>query len=517
MAGRLVCDFESLEDGVHHPVSVQTPTTCLGFGDEKNLGVCKINERPGQFCEDNQAGATLMGPVSSMGFVARSCGCNAHNAMCNRHGAKRPPVTRSLIPFQKLLSEHIPSTALCYVEHFTEFGRDWINKWPLCKRAAIVHSQTYDPCEPGKVKNMVKREVYPKLPTKARCIQFYPNLRTQAEYAPEFTSLQKAWGKTMNRAQFGSCKVTFASGMNAEDLGLWMDNVLTDYRDPWFYERDGKNWDSTMGPEHQAVKDQAYYLAGESLCDFAHACAIVRGTGRYPNGKLKYTLEYTTKSGHNDTTLGNNIANAAVTVTAFQGLTCDILVAGDDLLVVVEGDYDFDEILGRENELGIKPEARKFHNIEETSFISGSFAIDDERKIAFVPKPGRLLTRLMWTVHPPAPKQVKGYLRGVALGLLPTVGGMPVIGAWLRCYDDEEIKIVELGKQWKKWMFGDTKTAPRLKGWFRRRYGLDDREVEELENTLILNAYNRCFVKSPALRRIIHVDTCGLDEREVGL
>lgn len=515
MKGRLVLDYDCLGYGVWKPISNQTGTTCLGFGDEENLGVCKIMEKPRAQCQDDQIGATLLAPAASTCYVARSCGCNAHNAMCNRHGVKRNPVTASLVPFQKLLSEHVPVAAGHYAQHIAEYGGEWIRKWPEAKQKLIRESQAIDEIKPHKVKNMVKREIYPKPPTKARCIQFYPNLATQAEFGPEFTSLQKAWGKTMQRAEFGTCKVTFASGMNAKELGEWLSDVLQDYRDPWFYERDGKNWDSTLGAEAQAVKDQAYEFAGDAFCTFVHNSSIVEGLGCYKNGRLKYKLNFTTKSGHNDTTLGNNIVNAAITVMSFQGRKCDIIVAGDDLLVIVEGDFDCDAIVEREKAYGIKPEAYKYHHYEDVSFISGLFATTNDGKILFVPKPGRLIQRLFWTVHPPPPKRVRGYRRGVALGLLPTCGGMPIIGDWLRSYDDGST-VYRSGNSWKVWMYGEDAVTGELDNWFMRRYGLTKSEIAETTEIFVARAHEPVIVRTHVTDRLIMVDTCELDEREAG-
>lgn len=512
--GRLQLDFDSLQYGVHVPVAFDTDTVCLGPGDENNLGDCKISIRPDFTCDGDRKGATLVGLVCGPAYVCRSCGCNAHNAMCNRHGARAPPCHEDFDGFISQLNDLQHEAACTYAMHLAEFGDAWVDRWSLSKRTAIEESQTYDCIYPNRVKLMVKREVGQKMPTKARGIQFYWNLATQALFAPETASLQKTWCSIFRRRLVGTCRITFSSGMNAEQLGCWMDEVLEDYVDPHFYERDGKNWDATMGEKHQRVKNTAYQCAGNDYVDFARHATIVKGFGKFKNaGILKYKLRYTTKSGHNDTTLGNNLVNAAVTWTAFNGLTCDILIAGDDLLVVVEGDFDEHKIAEEERRCGIKPEYRKFLDVEDTSYISGLFARTPQG-YKFIAKPGRLLNLLFWTVHPPSmrPRVLRGYQRGVAKGVMPTMGCVPVVGSWLAKIGDEGFTIKDRSR--RSYTYGSVVQAD-FTGWFHRRYGLSVTEVEELEHILTTHATDRVIVKHPNLDLIIRRDADDIADREV--
>jgi hypothetical protein len=80
--------------------------------------------------------------------------------------------------------------------------------------------------------------------------------------------------------------------------------------------------------------------------------------------------------------------------------------------------------------MGIIPIARIFGSPDDGSFISGVW-IRNNGQYVFVPKPGRLLARLWWAMRPPGKKNLDAHIRGVAQGLLPTCGGLPVIGPFI--------------------------------------------------------------------------------------
>lgn len=502
--------------GTHKLRSNVTGTICLGFGDERNLGDCKILTRPTQGCTGEKAGATLVGPTSGVGYVCRSCGCNAHNAICNRHGAKAPPVTGNFDWFTECFESFEDQLGSMYHEHLEEYGGQWITRWSLGKQKSILMSQKTDPLLPDKVKCMVKRETGHKQPSKARCIQFYWNLATQAEYAPETSSLQKAWCKLFRRFQIDpdnpDMRVTFSSGMNAADLGAWADEALKDYSNPHFYERDGKNWDATMGKPHHDLKIRVYKMTGKEFLDFYQRTSRVKGFGHFGDQILRYVLDYTTKSGHNDTTLGNNIVNAAITCTAFRGMKCDIIIAGDDLLVIVEGDFDENAIAETEKTLGIKPEYRKFKSIEDSSYISGLFAITPQG-VRFIARPARMLSCLFWTVKPPSmkPANLRAFQRGVAKGVLPTMQDVPVVGPWLKMIGDEGATIQDRSR--RVYTYG-SEVRGDFTPWFMRRYGLSQSEIDDLSRVLLEAGAKQVIIRHCALDIIRQVDFADIADRD---
>lgn len=200
-----------------------------------------------------QPGSTAVGPVFGMSWVARSCQCNGVNALVLRHGAKAPPCLREFKDYRSA------------IERFrTEYGlldsdvyEGWLAKWPMSKQEAIKKSVDLDRAKPSALKTFIKREGGHARPKKGRLIQGYATLHAQELCAREFRCFQKALcamfdinGYELRPGVF----VTFGSGLNSVDMARWAKNAMARYARPVFYERDGKNWDSTMQRQHHELK-----------------------------------------------------------------------------------------------------------------------------------------------------------------------------------------------------------------------------------------------------------------------
>jgi len=357
-----------------------------------------------------------------------------------RHGTAQPVVTRDFTQFADALTQNSRRLRSLFYDAFSVWGvgTAWLDRWPLQKRRDILKSVQFDDVMPGLVKFTVKRECGFGQPDKARGIQAYPNLATQEFYARTTYALQKAFGGWLGWRQtvLSGVRVTFASGLGSEDLGRWMADVLAE-GPVVFYERDGKRWDSTMGRLTHDLKMCAYRACGvpDGYLAFVEGGFAVRGQHVSEQGVLRYRLVGTTKSGHNDTTLGNSIINAAIASEACfaLGLNADVLVCGDDLLVAVRGDFDANALAAYESGFGIIPSYRKFLSYRHVSFISGAWFADGMSGFVFTPKPGRLLAKLFWTVNPPRGSR-SDYLGGVVAGLRAVVGLMPVLRVFLHIH-----------------------------------------------------------------------------------
>jgi len=222
------------------------------------------------------------------------------------------------------------------------------------------------------------------------------------------------------------------------------------------------------------------------------------------------------KSGHNDTTMGNTIVNALIALEAVVacGLRASIIVAGDDLLVAVDGAFDEHAVAAVERGCGIVPEYRKFHSWSDVSFISGMWWYAGGI-YNFTPKLGRLLARLWWTVHPPGRKHFHRYRAGVSKGLAPTVGPLPIYSALLGQHVVDSI--VPADKRFD-FVYGRAVAWPGdLVALVAERYGLTSEEVVDADR--VLRQTDRpCVVIHPTLEWITRRDTCDLAERvELGL
>jgi len=390
----------------------------------------------------------------------------------------------------------------------TECWDAWLGKWPLAKRIAIARSMIEDDVLPGLVKAMVKRESGHDVPTRARLIQMYFNLATQESFAREFYAMQKACTSLFQRYLLGhGIRVTFASAMDSVALGTWLSDVLTDLpHGAWYHERDGKNWDSTISAAHIALKLAVYEAHSSGLREFAERCVDVVGSLRSISGVLKYRVRGTTKSGHNDTTLGNSLINAFVTYEAMVrcGLRGDIIVAGDDLLAVIDTDFELDALRDCESAFGIIPVSRKFHHYSQVSFISGVW-FRSGASFLFTPKPGRLLSRLYWTTSPPSRRQFNDWKYSVFMGLWPVCRHLPIVRALLfaNFVHGRRIPVakVELYRN-DPGVVSNLAVAED----FLRRYSITPSEVVDAEHHLLLYGASAGILVHPVLTRIVEFD-----------
>lgn len=461
---------------------------------------------------DKQRGATTVGYVVGPVFVCRACLCNAHNALCNRHGVKQPLVTVDLMPVARMLGEALARRRIDYDEKPYDEVRVWLEKFFQGKRDNLWRSIGTDAVQFDRVKCMVKREVSSPMPKKARLIQFYPNGATQAATGPKMFALQGVLMHSMRRVVVGDVDVTAGCGLRPFEVAEWMrENVAAGAT--WFYERDGKSWDGTMGPEHAHARQFIYSLFDEGLAHDVSQSDIVKALGRFNEGELRYMLKFTVKSGHNDTTLGNTLVNAIISVIAFRhvGVKASVLVTGDDMIACAYGPIDVDELRRVEGNCGIIPESRVFRNPFSTSFVSAIW-VTDGNVMGFVPKPGRLLSRLWWTINPPSPRRMAPYLRGVARGLHGVCHTIPVIRIWLQKFDSEGEAIFtrrHLQFAGTTFDFGDG-----IYSHFATRYGVTERDLRDCEDWLRSLPPVPGFLEHPVLARMVEVDCVDLPDRE---
>jgi len=504
-------DWPDLRYGVYIPQTFVGGTVCLGIGDVGLLGSnCKILEWVYSGCErQEQKGAEMVGPVFGPSFVCRQCLCNAHNALCNRHGVKQPTVTE-IFDFDEAIDEMVRLGVSVVDDCLANF--DWYGKWCYSKQQAIRLSEEADPLMPDAVTAMVKRENSGrKRPSKSRLIQGNRNMRTQAHIGPETYAVQKALGSVLQRFKIGNCDLTMASGMNAHHIASWAQECL-DRGAVQFYERDGKNWDATMQREHFALKYRLYQGWSQKLSDFVKRSAVVTGRMARPTtsgGLFRYRLDHTVKSGHNDTTLGNTLVNLLIATHVFNklGIAASLIATGDDLIACLYDRVDLASVVALEAGCGIKPEARMFDTIEDVSFVSGIFWRISGR-LWFTPKPGRLLARLWWTTSPPGRRKRKQYVAGVSAGLR-SMWGFP----GLRHLFDQRGSADPIGKRAVSHDVVGPSLSEDLCRAMADRYHVPVSMVVDFDDYMAKVPLEPCVVRHPMADIMMDEDMCDIDER----
>lgn len=506
--------------GVHELVNNTATTDCLGPGDEKNIDprheiLTKVLPK---VCNKKfQKGAECIGPVFGPSWVCRSCWCNFHNSLCNRH-AKIAPVITSFFPLAYEMLDHFrPMVGVEYNRNWEYWQKHWLEKWPKRKQLAIEKSRKEELLRFGSVKSFTKREPGHRKVKKSRAIQGYRNFVTQAYLGPSIYALQKACGSVFDfrrgRHRFGNVGITIASGLNALDLGEWMQMVHTRYGKPVFYERDGSNWDATMQAGHQDLVNVIYDCMEDEIYAAIQMCREVHGFS-LSKGEfdviIRYVLKETTKSGHNDTSLRNSIINACIAYEAFrsQHIDCELIVMGDDLLVAAGQRIDAPKMIHLESTMGIIPEAGVMDDYTKVTFISGRW-IRTKTGFIFCPLLGRLLLRLYWTSKNVDPKKMASFKYSIAMGLKPAVGAFPIYDALLSCKKE---KLMDTGKFMETWdcvQHYDEGVMQHLCD----RYTTIPQEIEDLCNVIRANIDTPCLIKHPLADRIIEVDLRPVERR----
>jgi hypothetical protein len=512
--------YSMLPPGVNalRPNVTSVGSLCMGYGDERKLDPFKCRVKfftRNRVCGllDRSPGAWLVGWSTIVAGTTTKCICNAHQALCTRHGTRIGKERLDLGYYFKQFAQHLRPYQNAYAECALLERSCWEAKWPEQKRKAILKSQATELEDPGRVKFMVKWEVYHKEPTKSRGIQFYTNLATQAMFGPQFSAFAKTLIEAFNGQDevLPGIRITFALGKDAGGIAAWADGVVADGYDH-FYERDGKSWDATMSRKHSRFKERLMAIFDPELAQFVADCACVVGTAVGKDGVMRYTMNWTVKSGHNDTSSGNSLINAAIAACSAHrlGLRAHIIVMGDDLLMAVRGDFDLDGMIANEADYGIVPEAQKFDNIFDVSFISGIF-IPASNGYGFCPIPGRLVSRLWWTIKKPT-RKLGEYLNGVAAGLMPTCHGVPVVRKFMSPFRNGG-KIGHTDRGYNYIGVNVDTEDDEMMLWAQGRYGLSRTDIVETESWLDSLPAEPLLLTHPTLTRIMEVDMREVDER----
>jgi hypothetical protein len=437
----------------------------------------------------------------------------------------------------------------------------WLAKWSQAKQRSIIAS--LDACEPetpNLVTSMVKREVmvgldfgrpdFIKVPTKARLINYYRFLAAQERHAFRYYAYQKAissifdGSKSLGLDEYDDIRVTVASALNQQAKGRWFDDAVAWAGTPYFYERDGASWDATMGPDHfdiqmTSMEHMVHGRQDEQFREFVAKTSRCKASFKHTAGKAEaldflqqfaFDIDYTTKSGHNDTSSRNSLINAVITIVALRRVGINearVLVIGDDCLVVLKPDdgirasASLSDLLEAEKSCGIKPEAAVLppEAACRVEFASDSFAPcvgpDGERCSVAIPKLGKLFAKLFVTTHQVSGPQRAAYAHSVAVGLRALVGRAPLYGDFLRTTIDDTLPTVVTGK-WTRQLDEENTDGIHYDDefvvWLMTRYGITRQHIAELSHEL-KNLHGPVFFTSPIVQHIVRIDTSGPMDR----
>lgn len=326
------------------------------------------------------------------------------------------------------------------------------------KLRKIDDSIAQDRVEFGKVQLMIKQEVSgqtfytPSRIKKARGIQFTVNERSAYDCAREYYGFSAALVELSQETVIYDgieFLVVYSSKMNHDDISEFATESERLRQHSAFSvidERDGKNWDANIQVCHRMAIIDVYNQLDERLAAHAREGVRVRGRYRSKTGTvIRYEVEGTVKSGHPDTSSGNGAINREITIQAVRSLPAAVrpikvrgLVMGDDYIAWLYFDHAVDvhalktELNLAEAALGIHPERGLFFDIRNASFISLGFYVAVDHSVIALPKVGRLMYRLFWTVTALQGRDPRRLASGIAASFYPLFNTLPYMRQFLR-------------------------------------------------------------------------------------
>jgi len=277
----------------------------------------------------------------------------------------------------------------------------------------ISESVKYDHVELQKAKSFVKREVSPKMPSKARLIQGNKNDRTAYLHPDEYKAISNAFQEFVYSVDGVDFELHYTSRLNADQISDLFSAEVARPGVKYYDERDGKNWDSTMQREHMEFEAAVYACFNEQIAaNHLKRSALTEGTIRTIDAIIKYVTCWKRLSGDWNTSVGNTIISMAICVTVILALprhlrprrVCGFFL-GDDYLGVYNYATPIDRFLLNhamkvgESSMGITPVRNVFDDPLKCEYTSMSVWPTYDGAYQFVPKLSNMLTKLFYSVH----------------------------------------------------------------------------------------------------------------------
>jgi hypothetical protein len=258
-----------------------------------------------------------------------------------------------------------------------------------------------------------------------------------------------------------------------------------------------------------------------------HTChGNMRTAARLGDGWFK--THDNTKSGDHNTTSQNttlcgamglyDLANSVgcFDLDVLMTLPFRIIVMGDDsYTVTIESIRD--KLGATYAELGIKAKPKKV-TYSEGTFCSSIF-VPSSHGTLLTPLPGRMFTKLFWSIKKYGVKKAGAYCHAVSEGMLNDFAHVPFMNALFKRLIEITPKMGKIKSQ--KYPFHSAIKARdtyQTYDYFSDRYNLTRRELEDLETFLASIDDWQIRLDHPVINRMVEVDVgldkCTLQENE---
>jgi hypothetical protein len=328
-------------------------------------------------------------------------------------------------------------------------------------------------------------------------------------------------------------KLTYASGMNAEDAGMWLSIALDEIQDPVYFWCDFGRFDATQGAGCFKHEKSMYVHCGlKRHPDAFKTFCAQRVTVGYTRNGVKYKVKNTRKSGDSNTSCGNSWHNGTTAVQTLLDLGITefkVIVMGDDMFVVMSRkdveDAQIDESLfdmGVELEhpvvdkmkvfcrnyetimraYGFVPETGFSYNLYDAEFCSSLFW-PVEGGYVLGSKPGRAMPKMGYSIKNLDDKQVQGVFKGHWMNS----SHIPILNDFISYHLKDEDAPIEITNHYRINSTRAHGMCPEAVRFFENRYNVDY-EVMRREFLLSLPKDGKLtwLLESGLLDQIFHRD-----------
>ncbi len=324
--------------------------------------------------------------------------------------------------------------------------------------------------------------------------------------------------------------VVWASGLTANDVGQWFNDVCEEHPFCNFVEGDYSAFDGSQQHLHFEIERMVYEYLGLP----SHARHVFNAQSFTIGVTRKFfriSVRWTRKSGDPNTGLGNSIENALFWIKSAQkvrnlpmppprsGLSnghyirdmrLRLIVLGDDMLQVDDCDMDTQAVQEYQSRMGLQLKIKTV-SPQAASFCSGLFlpcqSVEDVPTHVLVPKPGTLLAKVGWSATHVDSDARDPWMRAVVNGLLPTTVAIPFIGQLLqqvcRTYPKSDSKIQQRHNFYST---SFVRSNGATWSWFSDRYGLSRDDLTSWEKYVRTLPVGPSFISHRCSDTIIRID-----------
>lgn len=212
-------------------------------------------------------------------------------------------------------------------------------------------------------------------------------------------------------------------GMNSEQIASLLLEKYSYFNNPILLACDHSKFDSTIRAEHLFAEHKIYYVSYKSKYLRYLLNKQINNRGYSRNG-IKYNVRGTRMSGDYNTGLGNSLINRAVLESWVHNIKHEILLDGDDSIIIIERDDMKKLDRSHFTRMGFETTIEVFDDITQVDYCQSKLVMSDVPIMCR--NPCRALSNMAVCLHRYHPRMYREWMSSVFQCLIHTNSGMPI-------------------------------------------------------------------------------------------